>query len=56
MYTTLDPKNKMSMIFVGLALTTILFVTLNMIMLAKSSVNDLLEKVEEAQCKCDDQY
>jgi len=54
MYTTLDPKNKMSMIFIGLALTTILFVTLHMIMVAKASVNEIVETIEEAQCDCRD--
>ena len=54
MYSTLDPKNKMSMIFVGLLLTTILFVTLHMVLLAKSSVNNILDFVEEAQCQCED--
>jgi len=54
MYTTLDPKNKMSMIFIGLALTTILFITFNLIVTAKTAVDNVIETVEAAQCECED--
>lgn len=54
MYTTLDPKNKLSMIFIGLFLTTILFVTVNLVITAKSSVDKVIEKVNDATpCECD---
>ncbi len=54
MYTTLDPKNKMSMIFIGLALTAILFATLAMISTAKSTINQIIDSVEnKEECKCD---
>ena len=54
MYTTLDPKNKMSMIFIGLALTTILFVTFHMIVVAKGAINNVIDTVENAHCECED--
>jgi len=54
MYTTLEPKNKMSMIFIGLLLTTMLFVTIHFIILAKATVTNVIETVEEAQCLCDE--
>jgi len=54
MYTTLEPKNKMSMIFIGLALTTILFITFHLIVVAKSAVDNVIETVEDAQCECKD--
>ncbi len=54
MYTTLDPKNKLSMIFVGLALTTILFTTLGLIALTKGGVQSVLNMVEEKEdCECE---
>jgi len=54
MYTTLEPKNKMSMIFIGLALTAILFATLGMITTAKSTINHIIDTVEKkGECECD---
>lgn len=54
MYTTLDPKNKLSMIFVGLTLTTILFATFGLIALTKGGVQSVLDMIEEEKkCDCD---
>ena len=54
MYTTLDPKNKLSMIFIGLLLTTMLFITIHFIIIAKATVTNVIEKVEDSQCRCED--
>tara|TARA_Y100001972_G_C7533088_1_gene268610 strand:- start:190 stop:363 length:174 start_codon:yes stop_codon:yes gene_type:complete len=55
MYTTLDPKNKLSMIFIGLALTTILFATLSLIAVTKSGIQNVFNMLEqEEDCNCEE--
>ena len=54
MYSTLEPKNKLSMIFIGLALTTILFATLSLIAITKSGVQSVFDIIEQKEeCECD---
>ncbi len=42
------------MIFIGLALTTMLFITAHLIVVTKSEVNGVLEKLNpKEECDCD---
>jgi len=53
MLYTLDPKNKFPSVIIGLLLSFLLFITVALILLTKTGVNQVIEMVEKEECQCE---
>jgi len=53
MLYTLDPKNKFPSIIIGLLLSVMLFITVTLVLLTKSGINQVIDMVEKEECECD---
>jgi hypothetical protein len=55
MLYTLDPKNKFPSVIIGLLLSFLLFITVTLVILTKTGVNQVIDMVESEKedCQCD---